>query len=180
MKTSVIRLFERALRDTRTKLEHTPDLLILTRETSREEMLGEVLEKTWLKMSSGRSEGRLFPLAAERTVCLLKDRGLPEDRIAYHESIFWLQLDHMKYSIRRDGFRYFVRCIGDHSASRWTACNLSPEDFVKLLLEFDASIPIIVHRAELLYNDYLEMKRKAQKKDMIQKIMLATKVGKAA
>ena len=38
----------------------------------------------------------------------------------------------------------------------------------------------MMHRTELLYNDYLEMKRKAQKKEMIQKIMLATKVGKAA
>ena len=180
MKTSIIRLFERALRDTRTEFEHMPDLLILTRETSREEMLGEVLEKTWLKLSSGRGESGLFPLAAERIVCRVKDRGLPEDRIAYHEGIFWLQLDHMKYSIRRDGFRYFVRCIGNHSASRWTEGHLAPEDFVNLLLEFDASIPAIVHRAELLYNDYLEMKRKAQKKDMIQKIMLATKVGKAA
>lgn len=180
MKTSVIRLFERALRDARTKLEHMPDLLILTREISRKEMLGEVLEKTWIKLSSGRSEGGLFPLAAERTVRLLKERDLPEDRVAYHDNIFWLQLDYMKYSIRRDGFRYFVRCIGDHSVSRWTACRLSPEDFVKLLLEFDASIPIMAHRTELLYNDYLEMKRKAQKKEMIQKIMLATKIGKAA
>lgn len=180
MKTSIIRLFERALRDTRTELEHMPDLLILTKEISRKEMLGEVLEKTWLKMSSCRGEGELFPLAAERIVRMLKDRGLPEDRIAYHEGIFWLQLDHMKYSIRRDGFKYYVRCIGNHSASRWTEGHLAPEDFVNLLLEFDASIPAIVHRAELLYNDYLEMKHEAQKKDMIQKIMLATKVGKAA
>ena len=157
-----------------------PDLLIRTREISRKEMLSEVLEKTWLKMSSGRGEGELFPLAAERIVRMLKDRGLLEDQVAYHDSIFWLQLDHLKYSIRRDGFRYFVRCIGDHSASRWTEGHLAPEDFVKRLLEFDASIPIMAHRTELLYNDYLEMKRKAQKKDMIQKIMLATKVGKAA
>ena len=112
MKTSVIRLFERALRDARTELEHMPDLLILTREISRKEMLGEVLEKTWIKMSSGRNEGGLFPLAAERTVRLLKDRGLPEDQVAYHDNTFWLQLDHMKYSIRRDGFRYYIRYLG--------------------------------------------------------------------
>lgn len=180
MKTSVIRLFERALRDARTELEHMPDLLILTREISRKEMLGEVLEKTWIKMSSGRNEGGLFPLAAERTVRLLKDRGLPEDQVAYHDNTFWLQLDHMKYSIRRDGFRYYIRYLGDHSACRWTQCHLAPEDFVKLLLEFDASVPEMMHRTELLYNDYLEMKRKAQKKEMIQKIMLATKIGKAA
>lgn len=180
MMTSVIRLFERALRDIRTELEHMPDLLILTREISRKEMLSEVLEKTWLKMSSGRGEGELFPLAAERLVRMLKDRGLHENRIAFHDGTFKLQLDHMKFGIRREGFRYFVQCIKDHSASRWTEGHLAPEEFVNLLLEFDASIPAIVHRAELLYNDYLEMKRKAQKKDMIQKIMLATKVGKAA
>lgn len=180
MKTSVIRLFERALRDARTELEHMPDLLILTREISRKEMLGEVLEKTWIKMSSGRNEGELFPLAAERIVRMLKDRGLQENRIAFHDGTFKLQLDHMKFGIRREGFRYFVQCIKDHSASRWTEGHLAPEEFVNLLLEFDASIPIMAHRTELLYNDYLEMKREAQKKEMIQKIMLATKIGKAA
>ena len=180
MKTRTIKLYERALRDARTELEHMPDLLILTREISRKEMLCEVLEKTWIKMFSGRREGGIFPLAAERAVRLLKDRGLPEDQIVYHDGTFKLQLDHMRYGIRRDGFRYFFRCIGDHPACRWTECYLAPEDFVKLLLEFDASVPEMMHRTELLYNDYLEMKRKAQKKEMIQKIMLATKVGKAA
>ena len=155
-------------------------LFFFNREVSREEMQNEILEKTWARMSSGRSEGGLFPLATEKIVRLLKGRGLPEDRIIYHDNIFWIRLDHMKYGIRRDGFNYFVRCIGNHSASRWTACRLAPEEFAKLLLEFDASIPVIVQRTELLYNDYLEMKRKAQKKELIRKIMLVTKNGKAA
>ena len=174
MKTNTLKLFERVLRDARNQFDHINWHFFIRRDICWEDMLSEALRMTWDKVSQCRGEGGLTPLAAEKGVRMLMERGVAGDRIRFRDGTFRVQLEHTRCKIQRDGYRCLACCIGDRFATRWKEFNVCPEALADLLLDFDASVPEMTRRTRLLFEDYLEMKREAEKKELIQKIRLQT------
>ena len=172
MKTNVIRLYERALRDERNIL-FTPCFyrgVLPDNETVNKVLLSE----TWNKMSQCRGESVLTSLAAEKCVLELVRRGVTRDRIRYCDGAFRVRLEHIQCEILREGHSCFARFCGDQFATKWKAVNVSPEEIADLLLEFDASIPEMTRRTGIFYEEFLEMARLDKKKEMMRQIVLTT------
>lgn len=147
-----------------------------------ESVLSDVMGKAWSKVFYRPRTSGIPPLVAEKSILALTRRGVTRDRIRFNDGSFHVQLEHVRCEIHRYGYMHncIVRCFGDQFATRFAMVRVGPEELADLVLDFDADVPEMTRRTMVYFEEFQEMEREEKKKEMIRKIVLATRIGKTA
>lgn len=187
MKTRILKLYERALRDMRNMMFVCTGQPVSVHafyhgELPFESVLSDVMKTAWRKVLYRPRTSGILPQVAERSVLALTRRGITRDRIRFHDGSFHVELEHIQCEIHRYGYRNncIVRCVGDQFATTFAFVRVGPEELADLMLDFDADVPEMTRRTRVFFEEFEEMEREEKKKEMIRKIVLATRIGKTA
>ena len=113
------------------------------------------------------------PLAAEKVVVGLGQRGISRGQMPFKSNSF-------RICLKNHDYRVYKRTSGFAARPWYTGGNnlkdlkIDADEFAEFLLEFDSWIPEILLAVDDVYGYYREMNREIEKKEMVRKILVGT------